>query len=188
MKTINTLFFLLFFLIGLIACGGSGDNNDGPERNLDISSDHLEVITVDRYFSLFHFGPTLRMYYFKDQNTVLKANFPNNNADFEIEATINIFSDNEDQNAILNWISNQHSDVLTGAPEPIKTTSIETSDYEIISDTFIDVTVGEFGDEYDNYRLEFFIDNISLPGYFYLNNFNDNVIVHVRTKGATPPF
>jgi hypothetical protein len=150
------------------------------EKTLDIASPSTSITTISRYFTPFDYGDTLRMYFFEDQNSVLKLVFPNDDNDFEITGSINLFADDETSEAIAAWMENQYSDaLLADAPEPF-TTEIEDSAYSIQSTMLINAEPGNDGFQYDNYSVSFFIDSISQPRLFHLANFVDTVTVHVR--------
>ena len=65
-------------------------------------------------------------------------------------------------------INNQHSDgIYVDAPQPIGTYYLDKEHYSITSYHFVNHSVEDFGDEYDHYIVEFYVDNFSEEGIFH---------------------
>jgi len=153
------------------------------QRKLDVAGDNVTIIDIESYYSIYRYGSTQKIYYLKDENTVIKIRIGNESPDFDITVKVNIFDANISDESIQKWINNQHSDALyTDAPEPIGVYSLPEDSYSVSSYNLVDHTVEHSGDEYDNYVLEIYVDNVSEEGIYNLKSFVAKTAVHIRTK------
>ena len=79
--------YLVIFLMSLLLVACNHEDDQISSRPLDVTNASTLIINVDRYYSQFTYGETLRMYHFTVQNAVLILRFPNNDADFELGHT-----------------------------------------------------------------------------------------------------
>lgn len=180
------VFFLLLTVvyIPLSACKHDNNQDQDQERLLSVSSQDTQHDDISSYYSYDKYGSTLRLYYFKGQNSVVKLIFPNTDIDFSISGSINIFSMSESEDNILSWINNQYSDALVNAPTPIHSVEINSRNSSIIGSEYVDSEIGFFGDQYDNYKVQFSVENIAESGVFNLTEFEGETIIHVQTVGS----
>lgn len=156
---------------------------DSQPRRLDLTNDDISIITVDAYFNFCRYGPTQRFVNFGDQRAAMVIRFSETDPTFNPTITIHLFDTAQSAQSVSWWINNQHSDgIIPDAPSPIYTFTFTQANFEIASSEFIDHTVGLFGDEYDNYRVSYSINDVIDEGYFQLAGFEDETIVHIRTK------
>ncbi len=192
MGRLNKLFKLAIIgLVGLACSSCSSDsdlfNGNLPgskvQRELDVSDKNVVVLDVDRYFSRYRYGSTLKIYNLKNENTVITMHISNESTDFDTTAVVNIFEESVTDEAIERWINNQHSDGLyPDVPEPIGVYTLPDENLTVISYNFVDHSAEKFGDEYDNYFVEISVDNFSEEGIYNLKSFVAETNVHIRTK------
>jgi hypothetical protein len=152
-------------------------------RELDVSGKNVAVLDIDRYFSRYRYGSTLKIYHLKNENTVIMLHISNETTDFDTTAVVNIFKESVTNEAIERWINNQHSDgQYVDVPQPIGVYTLPEENLSVISHHLVDHSVEEFGDEYDNYVVEIYVDNSSEEGVYALNSFVAEINVHIRTK------
>jgi len=165
--------------------GCSTPEHAQPERVLDMSSEAVDIFTVDQYFSSCQYGPTQQFFTFGDQSAVLRVRFSIEQADLRPAISINLFEPGLNAEEIGRWVNNQYSDAVDGdAPKPIYTTIVAQNNYSITSSEFIDHTVGNVGDEYDNYRVQYSVSDVTDGGNFQVKGFDQEAVVHIRTKGC----
>ncbi len=189
---------LTMFLLAALLVGGCSSDSDpdyqaaregddpptlGEPRELDVTGDNVSVLDIESYYSLYRYGPTLKIYHLKDQNVVLKISIDNTSTDFEMDVTVAMFADDLPDEDLEKWINNQHSDgIYPDAPEPLATFDLPEQSHSVTSHTLIDQSAGQNGDEYDNYALELYVDNVSEEDVFYLMSFVADAVVHVQTR------
>ena len=153
-------------------------------RSLDVSADNVSIIDVETYFSRNRYGPTLKLYNIQGQKAVIKIRINNESDDFDTSVVVYVFDSSLEGEKIKKWLNNQYSDgVFSDAPIPIGTYRLSADQYSINSYSLINHTVESYGDEYDNYDIELYVDNVFEDEVYYLKSFISEVIVHVQTKG-----
>lgn len=153
-------------------------------RSLDVSADNVSIIDIETYFSRNRYGPTLKLYNIQGQKAVIKIRINNESDDFDTSVVVYVFDSSLEGEKIKKWLNNQYSDGLfSDAPIPIGTYRLSADQYLINSYSLINHTVESYGDEYDNYDIELYVDNVFEDGVYYLKSFISEVIVHVQTKG-----
>jgi len=156
---------------------------DTGERELLFSEESATKTTVTQCFCLTRFSNTLEFYHFHEQNVVLLIEFDNQKADFDPTASLALFDSGTTSDAIAKWINNQHSDGLyVDAAEPVKTYALSPDTVSITSTAFLGCLSGDFGDEYEKYMIEFTVSNLSDSGFYFLNGFADQSVVHLQIK------
>lgn len=193
----STLKLMIFLLAALLVSGCSSDSDPdyqaaregddpptlGEPREIDVTGENVSVLDIESYYSLHRYGPTLKIYHLKDQNVVLKISIDNASTDFEMDVTVAMFADDLPDEDLEKWINNQHSDgIEPDAPEPLETFDLPEQNHSVTSHTLIDQSTGQNGDEYDNYALELYVDNVSEEDVFYLMSFVADAVVHVQTR------
>lgn len=188
-KVIVKVVITFSIALACFACSSDGGSSKSAVeesaelRALDVSADNVSITDVESYFSQNRYGPTLKLYNFQDQNTVIQIRIGNQSDSFETSVVVYVFDRNLDVEEIGKWLNNQYSDgIFSDAPTPIGTYQLSEDQYSISSYSLIDHTVESYGDEYDNYDIEFYVDNVSEEGVYYLKSFTSEVVVHVQTK------
>lgn len=169
----------------------SGEGNtatQGPTerhavRELDHSDEGVKVTDRSTYESLHRYGHTQKIFHFGHQNAVLQISIDNQSVSFETKATVYIFDLDIDNGKVEKWINNRVSDAIyADAPEPTFAYELEGDDYQVTSNSVIGHFTGEYGDEYQGYLVDIYVDNIAVDNVFYLNSFVTDAEVYVRTK------
>lgn len=163
--------------------GGSGEVPGLVE--IDVTSDDVVPFDVESYFSLLRYGATQKIYNIRNQNVVVIIRIDNQSTDFDTSIFVYLFRDDVEEGEIGNWINNQYSDALyPDVPEPASMYKLIEQSYAIASFKFLNHTVEEFGDEYDNYAVQIRVDDVIEEGVYKLKGFLADATVHVQTKGV----
>lgn len=188
-QTIQRLIAYTFIAVACCAstsCDGSSKDDakkPAKPREINVSADNVSVINIDSYYSANRYGPTQKFYVLADQNAVVRILIDNETDEFNTTVTIYLFDLSLHSDDINKWLNNQYSDGLySDAPIPTGVYELSANQYSINSYRFIDHTIEEFGDEYDNYDLEIHVDDASAEGAYTLKAFVANTVVHVQTK------
>ncbi len=148
-----------------------------------VTIDSARVITVDRYFSQYSFGPALRMYIFEQQKAVIRILFTSEGRKIMPLGQLVIFSPATSQDGVDQWINNQHSDAIFGdAPKPVVKHDL-TGNIQITEQRFLGQITGRAGETYEKYYVTFTVSSIATDGVT-IEGFEDNVDVHVMTKDS----
>ncbi len=157
----------------------SCESIDVAELNNPTPTAKPTILTIDRYFSPYSFGPLLRLYNYEDENVILKVRISNDALNLPIKATLYRFDPRADDKSISKWINNQHSDGLSPiAAQPVE--EIDVSDK--ISITSVgkgSEVIGKRGEQYSKHEITYLVDELQI-GSFTINSFADTVYVHVR--------
>ncbi len=173
-----------FLVIIFCSCAPSSNSSANTNRTLDISSGNVDINEVSSYYSLYRYGATQKIYNFIDQNTVILILIPNDSTTFSLSIEVNVFSNNASDTSIRSWVNNQYSDaIFIDAAQPIYTFNLTKENYAITSAIFSTHEIFLGGDEYDNYTVNFSINQTTNPGIYQLKSFIDSTNVHVLTKG-----
>ena len=80
------------------------------------------------------------------------------------------------------WLNNQHSDGLyPNIPQPISTLVLPTKLCNSSNPKFTDKTKTQLGN-FDNYSIEFKVNDIERVGNFQIKGFSGKAMVHLKIK------
>ncbi len=155
------------------------ENIDVAEMKTPADTSKPEIVTVDRYFSPYSFGPLMRLYNYEADNVILKVRISNDALNLPIKATLYQFDPLEDDKAIAKWINNQHSDGLYPiVAQPIQQQDV-SNEIKITSVGKGQEVIGQRGEIYSKHEITYLVEELKI-GSFMINSFADTVYVHVR--------
>ncbi len=181
-------------IISISGCGGESECHDcdggrAPESRLLDVSGNIEITNVESYFSMYEYGPTQRFYHFTDEQAVIVVRLDNASSEFEAgtKVTLSLFDTAASKEGVNHWINNQYSDALYGdAAEPINSSIVPADKYSITAQALLNHTTEFLGNEYDNYMVELYVDNVQLLTSerqdITIIGFTVEADVHVLTK------
>jgi len=156
-----------------------------PARVVQITADTAGR-EVNRYYSPQAHGPTRKFHVFPEQRVVVVVNVNPASADaIDTTVVVHLFAAGTDADALEKWVNNQHSDALfADAPQPQRSITVARERLHTKVAGPLEREVGDGGDEYDRYRVDFTIDGFT-DGDLTVKPSQGSAAAFVRTKDLT---
>lgn len=147
---------------------------------LDTKRDGVRKLEVSQTFG--GFRETQIFYTFPTTNVILKISIDNKNKDFAVTGKVFVFPKTTTVEGLGKWLNNQHSDGLyPNIPQPISTLVLPTKLCNSSNPKFTDKTKTQLGN-FDNYSIEFKVNDIERVGNFQIKGFSGKAMVHLKIK------